>query len=154
MPPGVYYVPPGAKAIKLADNIARPNGIQLSPDEKTLYVNNTWGEYLTAFDIKPDGTVMSGRNFAKYERTDKIQTGITSGADGLAIDSEGRVYVASLTGVQVFSPQGPRLGTIPVSRPPQNLAFAGADKKTLYIVGRGAAYKVQLLAQGVKARAK
>jgi len=103
---------------------------------------------------KPDGTVANGRNFAKYERTDKTQTGITSGADGLAIDSEGRVYTASLTGVQVFSRQGQHLGTIPVSRPPQNIAFAGPDKKTLYIVGRGAAYKVQMLAQGFKDRAK
>ena len=154
MPPAVYYVPPGGKPIRLAEDITRPNGIQLSRDEKTLYVNNTFGEYLTAFDIKADGTVTNRRNFAKYERTDKTQTGITSGADGLAIDTAGRVYAAALTGVQVFSPQGQHLGTIPVSRQPQNLAFAGPDKKTLYIVGRGAAYKVQMLSQGYKNRAK
>jgi gluconolactonase len=154
MPPAVYYVPPGGKPIKLTEDITRPNGIQLSRDEKTLYVNNTFGEYLMAFDVRPDGTVTNGRTFAKYERTDKTPTGITSGADGLAIDNEGRVYVATLTGVQVFSPQGQRLGTIPVSRPPQNIAFAGPDKKTLYIVGRGAAYKVQLLTEGFKGRAK
>jgi len=59
-----------------------------------------------------------------------------------------------LTGVQVFSAQGQRLGTIPVSRPPQNIAFAGSDKKTLYIVGRGAAYRVQMLTEGFKGRAK
>ena len=53
----------------------------------------------------------------------------------MAVDSEGRVYCAAVTGVQVFSPKGEYLGNIPVSRPPQNLAFAGADKKTLYIVG-------------------
>jgi gluconolactonase len=154
MPPGVYYVPPGGKPMKLTENITRPNGIQLSRDEKTLYVNNTFGEYLTAFDVRPDGTVTNRRDFGKYERTDKTPTGITSGADGLAIDNEGRVYVASLTGVQVFSPQGQRLGTIPVSRPPQNIAFAGPDKKTLYIVGRGAAYKVQMLTECFKGRAK
>ena len=80
--------------------------------------------------------------------------GTASGADGLAIDSEGRVYVASNGGVEVFTEKGDYLGTIPFSRKPQNLAFAGPDKRTLYVVGRGAAYKVELLAQGFQGRAK
>jgi gluconolactonase len=154
LPPAVYYVPPGGRAIKIADGIERPNGILLSRDEKTLYVNNTSGEYLLAFDVQPDGNVRNRRNFAKYDGAAKSATGVTSGADGLAIDSNGRIYVAASTGVQVFSPQGQLLGTIPLSRAPQNLAFAGADKKTLYVVGRGAAYKIQMLAQGFRDRAK
>ena len=77
-----------------------------------------------------------------------------SGADGLTIDSQGRLYVAASNGVQVFSSQGQHLGTIPTPRPPQNVAFAGPDKKTLYIVGRGVASKVQMLAEGFKDRAK
>jgi gluconolactonase len=56
--------------------------------------------------------------------------------------------------VHVFSPKGELLGTIPVSLQPQNIAFAGADKKTLYIVGRGSAWKVRLLSEGFKGRAK
>jgi gluconolactonase len=54
----------------------------------------------------------------------------------------------------VFNPQGQHLGTIPLSRAPQNLAFAGAGKKTLYVVGRGAAYKIQMIAEGFKGRVK
>jgi gluconolactonase len=154
LPPAVYYVAPGGRAIKIADGIERPNGILLSRDEKTLYVNNTNGEYLLAFDVQPDGTVKNRRNFAKYDGVTKTATGVASGADGLAIDSEGRLYVATSSGVQVLSTQGQLLGTIPLSRAPQNLAFAGADKKTLYVVGRGAAYKVQMLSQGFKGRAK
>jgi gluconolactonase len=154
LPPAVYYVAPGARAIKIADGIERPNGIQLSRDEKTLYVNNTSGEFLLAFDIQPDGTVINRRNFAKYEGVTQGPNGIISGADGLAIDSQGRVYVAASTGVQVFSPQGQHLGTIPLSRAPQNLAFAGPEKKTLYVVGRGAAYRIAMLAEGFKDRAK
>ena len=155
LPPAVYYVPPGGKAVKVADGIGRPNGIMLSRDEKTLYVNNSNGEYLLAFDVKPDGRVGNRRNFAKYEGVTKNPAGaFVSGADGLAIDADGRLYVAAATGVQVFSPRGERLGTIPLSRAPQNLAFAGPDKKTLYVVGRGAAFKIEMQAQGYKGRAK
>ena len=153
--PAVYYVPAGGKSLRVAEGIVRPNGIQLSPDEKTLYVNDTGGEYLLAFDIKPDGSIGNRRNFAKYPTVTKTPAGaFNSGADGLAIDNDGRVYVVSLGGVHVFSAKGDLLGTIPVSLQPQNIAFAGADKKTLYIVGRGAAFKVRLLAAGYTGRAK
>jgi len=153
--PAVYYVPPGGKSLRIAEGITRPNGIQLSPDEKTLYVNDTAGEYLLAFDIKPDGTVGNRRNFAKYPTVNKTPAGaFNSGADGLAIDNDGRVYCVSIGGVHVFSPKSELLGTIPLSLQGQNLAFAGADKKTLYIVGRGAAFKVRLLAAGYAGRAK
>lgn len=155
LPPAVYYIAPAGKPIKIADGIERPNGIMLSPDEKTLYVNNSNGEYLLAFDMQPDGTVKNRRNFAKYEGVTKNAAGVTtSGADGLAIDAQGRLYVATSIGVQVFDASGRHLGTIPLSRAPQNLAFAGADKKTLYVVGRGAAFKIQMLTEGFKGRAK
>ena len=155
-PPQVLYVPAGGKAMKVGEGIDNPNGIQLSRDEKTLYVNNTRGEYMVAFDVQPDGTLTNKRNFAQYQGVTKSDTGVTSGADGIAIDNDGRVYAAinSTGGVQVFSPQGQYLGTIPTSLGAQNIAFAGPDKKTLYIVGRGAAFKVQMLAQGFRGRAK
>jgi gluconolactonase len=153
--PAVYYVPPGGKAMRVADGIERPNGVQLSPDEKTLYVNNTNGEYVLAFEVKPDGSLGNRRNFARYPNVERSASGgVTSGADGLAIDSQGRVFVAANGGVTVFSPKGEQLGIIPVSLAPQNIAFAGADKKTLYIVGRGSAFKVRLLTEGYKGRAK
>jgi gluconolactonase len=154
LPPAVYYVAPGQKAVKVAEGIERPNGITLSGDEKTLYVNNTSGEYLLAFDVKADGTLANRRNFAKYDGVTAGASGVNSGADGLVIDDAGRVYAATSTGVQVFDPKGTLLGTIPLSRAPQNLAFAGKDKKTLYVVGRGSAFKVDLMTPGFKGRAK
>ena len=153
LPPTVYYIPPGGKIVKVADGF-RPNGIQLSRDEKTLYVNNTAGEYLLAFDIQSDGTLKNRRDFAKYESVTRTESGVTSGADGLAIDNDGRIYIATPPGIQVFSEQGKHLGTIPLPGPPQNLAFAGPDKKTLYIVGRGNGYRIQMLTPGYKGRAK
>ncbi len=153
--PAVYYIAPGSgKSVKVADGIQNPNGILLSPDEKTLYVNDTRGEYLIAFDIQRNGMLANKRNFAKYEGVQKTETGPVSGADGLAVDKDGRVYAATTIGVQVFSPRGEHLGTIPLSRPPQNLAFAGPDKKTLYVVGRNAGYKIQMLTEGYRGRAK
>src|SRR5258706_268751 len=152
--PSVYHLPSGGKPVKIAEGIERPNGIQLSPDEKTLYVNNTNGEYLLAFDIQADGNIRNRRNFAKYENVTRNQNGVVSGADGLAVDNDGRVYAATTIGVQVFSPKGEHLGTIPMSRAPQNLAFAGPGKRTLYIVGRGVAFKIQTQTEGVKGRAK
>jgi gluconolactonase len=152
--PAVYYMAAGGKPVKIAEGIERPNGIQLSPDEKILYVNNTNGENLLAFDIQSDGTVRNRRNFARYEGVTKNQNGVVSGADGLAVDNAGHVYAATAAGVQVFSPKGEHLGTIPMSRAPQNLAFAGPGKKTLYVVGRGVAFKIQTQTEGVKGRAK
>jgi gluconolactonase len=152
--PLVFYIPPGGRAVKAAEGIENPNGILLSRDEKTLFINNTRGEYLLAYDVQADGTLANRRNFGRYEGVTKTDAGVTSGADGLAIDNEGRVYAATAAGVQVFSPEGKHLGTIPVSRSPQNIAFAGPDKKTLYIVGRGAAWKVQMITPGFLARAK
>ena len=144
-----------ATALLVATGIERPNGIMLSPDEKTLYVNNTSGEYMVAFDVAADGTTSNRRNFARYASVTRNDAGaVNSGADGLAVDAEGRIYCAAIGGVQVFSPKGEHLGTIPVSLQPQNIAFAGADRKTLFIVGRGAAFRVRVLTPGFAGRAK
>ena len=152
-PPAVYRIPPGGKAV-VAGEAPSPHGIQLSPDETRLYVADSLGEYLIAFDVQPDGTLTNRRNFGQYVGVTRTEKGFNSSADGIAVDSEGRVYVGTLQGVQVFSPDGRHLGLIPVSQRPQNLAFAGPDKRTLYIVGQGAAYKLQMLSQGFKGRAK
>jgi gluconolactonase len=161
----VGYILPDGKGMKIvAQDITRPNGIQLSPDEKILYVNDARGEYLLAYDVQPDGSVTNRRNFAKYHQVNTssafgdtgpgLQFRVTSCADGLAVDNEGRVYNAGCNGIQVYSPQGQHLGTIPTARVVQNLAFAGPEKKTLYLVGRNAAWKVEMDAQGFKGRAK
>jgi gluconolactonase len=161
----VGYIRPDGSGMKIvAENITRPNGITMSADEKILYVNDSRGEYLLAYDVQPDGSVTNRRNFTKYDQINASAAGgdvgpalrykVTSCADGLAIDKEGRVYNAGCNGIQVYSPQGKHLGTIPTARQVQNLAFAGPDKKSLYLVGRGAAWKIETLTQGYMGRAK
>jgi gluconolactonase len=152
--PGLFYITPTGSLTRLANDIERPNGVQLSPDEKVLYVANTQGEHVLAYDIAADGSIRNKRNFAKLEGWKNTENGWSSGADGLAVDAEGRLYVASNAGIEVFSSKGEALGVIPVPKKPQNLAFAGKDKKTLYVVGRGAAYRIPLLAAGYGGRAK
>jgi len=170
----VLYARTPAEVVKVfAHPVERINGITLSPDEKTLYVATQsraaktrlsvadlakeGGEYIWAFDVQRDGTLAGQRNFARYDIVTERPNGtpdLRFGGDGLAIDAGGRVYAATAAGIQVFSPQGRHLGTIPVSRNPNNLAFAGPDRKTLFIVARGAVYKVGMLAAGHKGRAK
>ena len=95
------------------------------------------GAFVIAFDVQPDGSVRNERNFARLAGIAMTNRGVRSGADGIAVDEAGRLYVTSTIGVQVFSPDGKHLGTIPIGNPdgPQNIAFAGPDKKTLYVVG-------------------
>jgi gluconolactonase len=160
LPPAVYYAPSGGKAIKVADGIERPNGITLSRDEKILFLNNTNGLQMLAFDINLDGTLRNRRNFAVYEgrstRPNDVP-GIVTGADGLVIDSMGRLYALTAAGVEIFSPQGQHLGIIPMScnaQDCQGLAFSGPKKSTLYIAGRGAVWRIEMLSTGFKGRAK
>ena len=83
--------------------------------------------------------------------------GIKTFADGMAVDSEDRIYVATGGGVEVLSRDGTHLGTIPVRCPPrdcQNLAFGGPSKRTLYVAGAGSLYKIDMIARGLVERAK
>jgi gluconolactonase len=150
---GLYYANSKGVVAKYGDNL-RTNGIMLSPDEKTLYVTN--GGTLVAFDVQKDGSLANQHDFAKLE---------AGGAgDGSAVDNEGRLYVSSNPGVQVFAPDGKFLGLIPTPRGINSMAFSGVDKKTLYVVSliregnpvaiRDELYEIQMIAQGYKGRPK
>jgi SMP-30/Gluconolaconase/LRE-like region. len=152
--PGVFYISPTGELKRLANDVDRPNGIQLNKDETVLYVANTLGEHVLAYDIAADGSISNRRNFAKLDGWKNEENVWSSGADGLAIDDNDRLYVASNSGIEVFDAKGDALGVIALPKKPQNIAFAGTDKKTLYAVGRGSAYRIPLIAQGFKGRAK
>jgi len=143
----VYYLPAGAKVpIVLDDQIPRPNGLTLTRDGKTLIVDNTLGNTVYAYDVAPDGTVKNKRPFAELR---DIPAGEESVADGMALDRDGRIYVTTQVGVQVFDDKGAYLGTIKVPRRPANVAFSGPDKRTLYITAREGLYRLTTLTQGV-----
>lgn len=162
LPPAVYYVPRGGEPIQVADGIARPNGVHLSRDEKTFYVNDTNGIESFAFDVTPDGRLSNRRVFVTYAgRTPPLGGGssVASGADDLVIDNDGRVYSITAAGIEVFTESGQPLGIIPVICTPagarcQALAFGGPDKRTLYVAGNGTLLRLQMVAQGFMGRAK
>jgi gluconolactonase len=150
MPSAVYQLTAEGKLLRIANDIALPNGVALSPDERTLYVANTAGEWIVAFDLSRKGVVKEEQQeFAKLALP-APQNGAAagSGADGIAVDEEGRLYVATTLGVQVFSPKGKPLGIIALPKQPQNLAFSGPDRATLFVVGRGSVYAIATLTHG------
>ena len=160
MPPAVYYVPPGGAAIRVAEGITTPNGLQLSHDEKILYVNDTGGVNMYAFDVQPDGRLANRRVFATYVGRDQTlppTAAPMSRADGLVTDDDGRLYALTESGIEVFSPTGQALGVIPlwcITRRCQNLSFGGPDKRTLYVAGGGTLLRIAMRARGFSGRAK
>ena len=146
---GLYWVDPHGKVALVADDIRRPNGVALSPDEKTLYVADTWGDTLLAYTVQPNGSLTGRRPFAKLAGFKNGPQGPSGGADGIAVDQTGRVYVATGAGVEVFSPDGAALGVIALPKQPQNLAFGGKDHSQLYVVARGSVYRIATLTKGV-----
>jgi len=142
----VYYLPAGSKEPRmLDDSIARPNGLTLTNNGKTLVVDDTIGDAVFAFDIQPDGSVKNKRPFAKLHG---VVAGQESGADGLALDRQDRVWISTASGVQIFGKKGQYLGTVKVPRQPANVAFAGPGKKILYITAREGLYRLNTLSQG------
>jgi gluconolactonase len=160
MAPAVYYVPPGAAPIRVAENIGRPNGLQLSRDEKLLYVNDTAGIHAYVFDVLAGGRLTNRRVFATYVGRDPsvaVNEAPRSNADGLVIDDAGRLYALTEAGIEVVSAHGDHLGVIPVwciTRRCQNLTFGGPDKRTLYVAGGGTLLRLRVLARGFGGRVK
>jgi gluconolactonase len=160
LPPAVYYIPPGQAPVRIEEYMIRPNGIQLNRDETKLYISDSNGEHIIVWDIRSDGLVENRRAFATLKgrsNRDNGLGGVKTFADGMTVDNDERLYVATGGGIEVLSPQGEHLGIIPVRCPPadcQNLAFSGRNKQTLYIGGAGSLYKVEMLARGLTTRAK
>jgi gluconolactonase len=145
-PTYVSYLPPGAKeSIVIDDKVARPNGLTLTNNGHTLIVDDTIGNTVFAYDVQPDGRVTNKRAFAQLR---DIPAGTESGADGLAIDSEDRIYITTVAGVQVFDAKGTYLGMIKSARQGANVAFAGPGKQILYITAREGLYRIRMLSKG------
>jgi gluconolactonase len=140
-----YYADAKGKVTRLGDNLPAPNGVILSPDEKTLYVIPSMQKQMMAYPVLGPGKLGEGKVFCELEQKDASGNG---GGDGLTVDSKGNLYVTSALGLQVFSPEGKHLGNIPFPEQPANCTFGGKDGKTLYVTARTSVYAVEMEAAG------
>ena len=145
----VYYLSTDGEVTRLIENLPNPNGVILSPDEKTLYVIPSGQAEMMAYSVQSPGTVTDGRVFCKLEQAPGERN---RGGDGLTVDRDGNLYITSKLGLQVFDPEGRLLGIIktPEQLPeqPANVTFGGKDLKTLYVTARTGVYKMPMHAEG------
>lgn len=127
----LWHMAADGTVTRVADVANFTNGVALSPDGRTLYT--THGKDILAFDVDAGGKAAGQRTFATVRDTAGF------GADGLAVDADGRLYATGDMGVYVYDKAGKELGLIPVPRRAITLSFAGTDRRTLYVGAMGAA---------------
>jgi sugar lactone lactonase YvrE len=141
---GVFRVSPDGRLSLLVDDFVQPNGIALSPDEKTLYVDDSNRGHIRAFDVRADGTLGNGRLFAPLKSQGNW------GADGMKVDVEGNVYCTGPGAIEVFDPSGKPLGRITFPESAANLGWGDADAKGLFVTAHTSLYRIRLNIPGVR----
>lgn len=141
-----YFTIKGDKK-EVDSGIEFPNGIMTSPDQTLLTVANTRGRFCYSYQIQPDGTLGAKQEYGWLHVTDHLQTG----ADGMAVDTEGRMYVTTSLGVQILDQLG-RVNLI-LSKPKDawlsNVIFGGPKRDVLYVTCGDSVYKRRINATGV-----
>ncbi len=130
---GVFALYPNG-SLKLIDkNIKRPNGIILSPDERTLYVANSDPETAnwTAYDVSPTGNISNARVIA--EGFKELKSGLKGNPDGMAVAEDGTLFATGPGGIWIMSPTGEKLGLISTGTAIANVTFGGKDGRDLYM---------------------
>jgi gluconolactonase len=145
---GVYHVTPDGEIALLSRELDRPNGIGLSPDEKTLYVSNSGKRKIwLAFDVANNGNVNNNRIF--YDATKFNKYGKGGGCDGFAVDSDGNIWATGPGGVMVFTVDGILLGSIDTGTSVSNCCFGGVDGNDLYITADMYLCRVKVNVKGI-----
>jgi sugar lactone lactonase YvrE/enterochelin esterase-like enzyme len=144
----VWYLAKGGKPRVVDEGIDSPNGVLFSPDQTLLYVSDSAAQLSWAFQIQPDGSLSHKQRYFYVHMPDAA---VRSGADGMAVDTEGRVYIATPLGVQVFDQIGKCHAIIP---PPQagpfsNIEFGGPNLDEMYVTNGDKVFKRKTKAKGV-----
>lgn len=145
----IWYIAPDGKKRVVDRGLGYPNGIILTPDQGTLVVVDMKSADLFAYRVEPDGSL----KFKQAYWTMQPSPGkLDCGADGMTIDSDGRIYVATQVGLQMLDTAG-RLGGV-IEKPQvawlSNVAFGGPNLDTLYVTCTNRVFKRQLNAKGVR----
>ena len=145
---GVYRLKADGQLALLTKEMTRPNGIGLSPDEKTLYVANSdpalaiW----KAFPIQPDGSLGAGK--VLFDATPDVKAGKPGLPDGLKVDAKGNIFATGPNGVFVFDATGKHLGSILTMDKTANCGF-GDDGSTLYICANDKLVRIKTTTKGL-----
>ncbi len=136
----VYFISKNGAVRRILDDLTRPNGITLSPDERILYVLPSSLQGLMAYPLENPGIIGRGNRFGR----------IAYPGDGMTVDSKGNLYVTQprLSAVQILSPKGDTLGFIYFPEVPSNCKFGGPDMKTLFVTARTSVYAVKMQVPG------
>jgi len=136
--------PPERDQVQLViKDLARPNGLAFSPDEKFLYVAESGKKQWMRYRVQPDGSVTDGTLFLDAS-TDPAD----GGPDGLRVDKQGNIFGSGPGGVWIISPEGKHIGTIKVPERVSNVAWGDKDGKTLYITASTSLFRVKLKVPG------
>ncbi len=139
---GVYRIGPDGTLALAAADFGQPNGLCLSDDGRTLFVNDTQHAHIRRFDVGADGALSGGAVWAAPE-------GEGPGApDGMKLDAGGRLFCTGPGGVHVFAPDGAALGVIRAPEVVANFTWGDDDLKTLYLTASTSLYRIRLEAPG------
>jgi sugar lactone lactonase YvrE/enterochelin esterase-like enzyme len=154
----IYFTEPPAKRVWFIDakknkrvvheGIDFPNGVLLSADQSLLYVADYKGKWVWSFQVQPDGSLANGQPFYRMETADDSSI---SYADGLTVDTEGYLYVATQQGVQICDQAGRVVAILnkPQNAPLTNVLLAGPELRTLYATSGDKVYRRQIRRKGV-----
>jgi gluconolactonase len=144
---GVFRVTPDLGTVSLlVDNFIQPNGIAFSPDERILYINDSRRRHVRSFEVQPNG-MLSKNTDAVFADLAGSESGVP---DGMKVDTNGNVYCGGAGGIWIMDAKGKKLGRIVHGQPSTtNIAFGGADWKTLYFTSRATLGSVNLKVAGV-----
>jgi gluconolactonase len=141
---GVYLLKNG-KLKAIIEDLKAPNGVAFSPDEKYLYVNDSFTKKYWRYEVQPDDTVANPKLF--MDMSSSKEDGVP---DGMKVDQKGNIYGAGPGGIWVMSPEGKHLGTIKPLENPANLAWGDADAKTLYFTAVTGLYRLRVNVPGIR----
>ncbi|MEZ6062960.1 MAG: SMP-30/gluconolactonase/LRE family protein [Planctomycetaceae bacterium] len=152
-----YVTEPGAKKVwhftadgrktEVDSGMEFPNGVITSPDQTLLTVSDTRSRFCMSYSIQADGSLTAKQEYGWLHVTDHVQ----SGADGMTVDTEGRIYVTTSLGVQVMDQLG-RVHFIirkPTDQWLSNVAFGGPDRRTLYVTCGDSVFRRRVTATGI-----
>lgn len=142
----VWFIPAGGQPVVADEGIRRPNGIVLSPDQSLLYVADTEGKFVWSFQIAADGSLKYKQQYFHLHQADDNPTN----ADGMCVDKDGRLYVATGLGVQICDQPGRVNSILPKPEPGwfANVDFGGALMDYLYATAHDKVFRHKMKVSG------